>query len=51
MNELQDKETCAHKLCNCMAREDEEYCSVYCENAAKVNDTEISCGCGHAGCS
>ena len=51
MNELQDRETCEHGPCNCMATEDEDYCSTYCENAASTGGTEIRCGCGHSGCS
>ena len=33
-----------------MATENEDYCSPYCENAAKVGETEIRCSCGHPGC-
>ena len=50
MSELQDGETCAHGPCSCIAPEDEKYCSTFCENAAKVGETEIRCSCGHPGC-
>jgi len=40
---------CAHPACNCMVPEGEKYCSAYCEDAGHT--TEISCNCGHAGCS
>ena len=46
----EERETCAHAPCECMAPADEEYCSPYCENAAAVSETEIRCSCGHAGC-
>jgi hypothetical protein len=50
MNNAQERETCAHGPCECMTREDEEYCSTYCENAGSVSGTEIRCSCGHPGC-
>jgi len=50
MNNADERETCEHGPCECMAREDEDYCSTYCENAAAVGETEIRCNCGHAGC-
>lgn len=50
MNELRDREECEHGPCSCMANEDEDYCSTYCENAAKIGETEIRCSCGHPGC-
>ena len=39
---------CAHKSCQCPAKQDSKYCSSYCEGARDT--TEISCGCGHPGC-
>jgi hypothetical protein len=45
----QKSKKCAHPSCSCMARSDSKYCSQYCEDAGKT--TEISCNCGHAGCS
>jgi hypothetical protein len=39
---------CAHPSCTCMAPKGEKYCSPYCHDAG--NTTELSCGCGHAGC-
>jgi hypothetical protein len=50
MNKAQDRETCAHGPCECMAPEGEEYCSIYCENADSVGGSEIRCSCGHPGC-
>jgi len=40
---------CAHPACNCMAQADDSYCSNYCRDAKGT--TEISCNCGHPGCS
>ncbi len=42
--------TCAHKMCNCMTNNDNDYCSDHCEDAADQDLTEIKCDCGHAGC-
>ena len=39
---------CAHPSCSC-AVTDTPYCSQYCKDAGKT--MEISCNCGHAGCS
>ena len=50
MKNADDRERCKHGPCECMAAEDEDYCSTYCENAAAVSEAEISCSCGHAGC-
>jgi hypothetical protein len=41
-------EKCAHPACACHRAEDSKYCSAYCEDAKDT--TEITCGCGHAGC-
>jgi hypothetical protein len=41
-------EKCAHPICTCMAREDNKYCSAYCEDAKDT--TEIACNCGHTTC-
>jgi len=45
------KETtkCAHQACKCVARPDSKYCSQYCDDAGDT--MEISCNCGHGGCS
>ena len=40
---------CEHPACNCMAKADDSYCSNYCRDAKGT--MEISCNCGHAGCS
>jgi hypothetical protein len=40
---------CAHPACTCMVKGDEKYCSTYCHDAGDT--VEISCNCGHAGCS
>jgi hypothetical protein len=42
------REKCAHPICTCLAREDNDYCSPYCEDAKDT--TEIACNCGHIGC-
>jgi hypothetical protein len=39
---------CAHPSCVCNVANDQKYCSMYCEDAKDT--TEVSCGCGHAGC-
>jgi hypothetical protein len=39
---------CAHPACQCVAPNDQKYCSQYCEAAKDA--TEISCNCGHPGC-
>jgi hypothetical protein len=46
---MSQNEKCAHPACKCTARPDNKYCSQYCEDASDT--TEISCNCGHAGCS
>ena len=43
------KKQCAHPACTCDVADGKKYCSQYCEDA---KDTmELSCNCGHAGCS
>jgi hypothetical protein len=44
-----EKKKCAHPACSCEARSDDKYCSTYCSDAGDT--MEISCNCGHAGCS
>jgi hypothetical protein len=39
---------CAHPACNCEAREGEDYCSNYCQDAGSL--TELACNCPHPGC-
>lgn len=41
-------EKCTHPACGCSTREDSEYCSQSCKEAADL--TEIACQCGHPGC-
>ena len=43
------KKKCAHPACTCPVNKDAKYCSQYCEDARGT--MEISCNCGHAGCS
>lgn len=50
MNNADERETCGHGPCQCMAPRDEEYCGTYCENADNVGEIEIRCGCGHPAC-
>lgn len=45
----QDSKKCEHPACSCEVREGTKYCSQYCKDAGET--TEISCNCGHAGCS
>ena len=45
----QNGKKCAHHACNCQAPSNEKYCSQYCKDAGRT--MEISCNCGHAGCS
>ncbi len=40
---------CAGSSCSCPAPEGSKYCSPHCETSEKI--AEISCNCGHAGCS
>ena len=40
---------CEHPACNCTAMADGSFCSPYCKAAKET--TEISCNCGHPGCS
>jgi hypothetical protein len=45
-----NEKKCEHPACNCMISEDGgDYCSPYCHDAG--DKVEISCNCGHAGCS
>lgn len=44
-----DTKKCAHPACNCPVDDKTKYCSQYCKDSAA--STEISCNCGHAGCS
>ena len=39
---------CANPACNCMAPNNEKYCSAHCEGIA--DKTEIVCTCGHDNC-
>ncbi len=43
-----DREKCEHVICTCMADEDSDYCSAYCESAG--DSVELACNCGHPGC-
>jgi len=38
---------CAHPNCDCLAPQNEKYCSPHCETAPA---SETICGCGHAAC-
>jgi len=44
-----ESKKCAHPACMCKVDQNNKYCSEYCHDAGSV--TEISCNCGHAGCS
>jgi hypothetical protein len=45
---MSETKKCAHPACNCQARENDDYCSTYCEGEAEIAD--IICGCGHPSC-
>jgi hypothetical protein len=47
---MADNDKCAHVGCECRVKDDEDYCSEYCENAEDTGVSEIGCGCEHAGC-
>ncbi len=40
---------CAHPACQCAVPDDKKYCSQRCEDSK--DEVEISCDCGHPGCS
>jgi metallothionein len=40
---------CAHPACRCTVAEGKKYCSKRCEDSGA--QVEISCDCGHPGCS
>ena len=40
---------CAHDTCNCMARDNDKYCSQFCKDSKGV--TSLKCDCGHPACS
>jgi hypothetical protein len=40
---------CAHPACTCLVDGDKKYCSQRCEDGG--DQVEISCDCGHPGCS
>jgi hypothetical protein len=44
-----EKKKCAHPACTCKVADDKKYCSQRCQDAK--GSVEISCGCGHTGCS
>jgi hypothetical protein len=48
MADLEQKK-CAHPACRCTVAHDKKYCSQRCEDTA--GEVEISCNCGHPGCS
>jgi len=45
----QAKQKCAHPACRCTVVDDQWYCSQFCEDAG--DEVDISCDCGHPGCS
>lgn len=47
---MAEQKKCAHPACACIPEKENKYCSTYCEDAGK-DDVEISCDCGHPGCS
>jgi hypothetical protein len=45
---MSETKKCAHPVCHCPARPNDDYCSTYCEGEAKTAD--IICTCGHPHC-
>lgn len=41
---------CAHPACRCVVTDGSKYCSQRCADAGG-GEVEISCDCGHTGCS
>ena len=53
MDNKWDKESlrkCSHKLCTCIVRENQEYCSPSCSAADDVEKNELQCASGHQLC-
>ena len=46
---MADAKKCANPACSCIAPQGEKFCSPHCE--AMRGTPEVSCQCGHAGCS
>jgi len=44
-----EKKKCAHPACRCTVPAGEKYCSQRCKDSG--TEQEISCDCGHPGCS
>jgi hypothetical protein len=42
---------CARETCGCPPTQDSKYCSLECEDAAKIEIMEIGCTCHHPACS
>jgi len=49
MAEQHKNTKCAHPACNCIPEGGAKFCSQYCEDAGGI--MELSCNCGHEGCS
>lgn len=46
---MENSKKCAHPACTCLVDKEGKFCSQYCHDARGT--MEISCNCGHAGCS
>lgn len=46
MNDRPNK--CANPACNCVAANDSDYCSAYCEGVGKTPN--VVCNCNHPAC-
>ncbi|MGI8788006.1 MAG: hypothetical protein ACR2HG_09630 [Pyrinomonadaceae bacterium] len=46
-----DNNKCAHEICQCAKATDSDYCGEHCEDADDQDLVEITCDCGHPGCS
>jgi hypothetical protein len=47
---VQGQRKCAYSACQCTVTVTETYCSVYCSQADRVQETEIQCDCKHNPC-
>ena len=45
-----EQKRCEHPACQCVVPDGKKYCSQRCEDAGG-SEVEISCDCGHPGCS
>ena len=51
MSDIIDAKICANEVCNCLVEDETDYCSPACDAAVEGDIMEITCDCGHPGCS